>query len=377
VQPPKVLGIVGFRVFPDLMGGQKHIANYYRALSKHTQLVLCLSNDNDEPTIVGVPSYRFLFNHWKGLFNIFNVWRLSKIIRSHNIDILLLDHSYFGWLGFLLQKLTNKPFVIKSANIEFQRFKEINRPFWFLYKHYEKWVHRKAAHNFFITAEDRALAIKDFELQERKTTTLPYFLYTTKTVLTKEEARNTLIHRYKLAPSTLLFYFNGTLDYTPNVDALYRLVNTIIPLLHEKKLVFKIFITGNRISNQLKSTLQQKPDIIYEGYVTDTALYHLGTDCFICMLTSSTGVKTKIVEALGYGQKVISTKIAANGFYDINWGHQFQLVDHTNMALFAEKMASIEINNDSSTPTAFYEKHDPSRIIKDSLLSLQHAVQQH
>jgi polysaccharide biosynthesis protein PslH len=371
------LGIVGFRVFPDLMGGQKHVANYYRLLSKHTQLVLCVSGDNEEPAIASITTYRFLFNHWKSLFNIIYIFRLARLIRKHAIDIVLIDHSYFGWLGICLQKLTNKPFVIKSANLEFQRFKETNRPFWFVYKSYEKWVHQQAAHSFFITTEDKDWALKEFGLQEKKTSILPYFLSTPNTVLTKEEARNTLIHGFKLTPSTLLFYFNGTLDYAPNVEALNTLVNTIIPLLYEKKLLFKIFITGNRISNQLKSTLQQQPDIIYEGYVTDTALYHLGTDCFICMLTSSTGVKTKIVEALGYGQKVISTKIAANGFSDINWGHQFQLVDHTNMALFAEKMASIEINNDFSTPTAFYEKHDPSRIIKDSLLSLQHAVQQH
>jgi polysaccharide biosynthesis protein PslH len=377
VQKPKVLGIVGFRVFPDLMGGQKHVANYYRELSKHAQLVLCLSTDNDGPIITDVPAYRFLFNHWKSFFNIIYILRLSKLIRKHKIDIVLIDHSYFGWIGICLHKLTNKSFAIKSANLEFQRFKEINRPFWYVYKKYEKWVHQKAGHSFFITAEDRAWAIKDFKLQERKTSILPYLVPTINTTVTKQEAKKQLLEKYNLAPITKLFYFNGTLDYAPNVDALDRLVNTIIPLLHKRQFLFKIFITGNRITNQLKSTLQQQPEIIYKGYVTDTALYHLGTDCFICMLRSSTGVKTKIVEALAYQQMVISTVVAANGFSDINWSNQLHLVEHTNMDLFAEKMASIQIDHDSCTPAAFYEKHNPNRIIKDSLLSLQHVAQQH
>lgn len=39
-----VLGIVGFRVFPDLMGGQKYVAQYYRELSKQLgKLYNCFS----------------------------------------------------------------------------------------------------------------------------------------------------------------------------------------------------------------------------------------------------------------------------------------------------------------------------------------------
>ncbi|MFX9042769.1 hypothetical protein ABTN45_20340, partial [Acinetobacter baumannii] len=80
--------------------------------------------------IENINFYRFLFNHWKSIGNIFYVLRVAAIIKRHHIDIILIDHSYFGWMGICLQAITGKPFVIKSANIEYLRFKETNRPFW-------------------------------------------------------------------------------------------------------------------------------------------------------------------------------------------------------------------------------------------------------
>ena len=40
---PNVLGIISFKVFPALMGGQKYIVDYYRELSKQTNVVLAVS----------------------------------------------------------------------------------------------------------------------------------------------------------------------------------------------------------------------------------------------------------------------------------------------------------------------------------------------
>lgn len=369
-----VLGIVGFRVFPDLMGGQKYVAQYYRELSKECSLVVCASRDNAYPEIDDTPFYRFLFNHWKSIGNIFFIFRVAAIIKKHDIDIILIDHSYFGWMGIFLQVLTGKPFVIKSANIEYLRFKETNRPFWQLYKYYEKWVHRKAVHNFFITAEDRHAAIKAFQLAPASSSLLPCFIPDKVETVSKEEARNKLIHAFKLTPSTLLLYFNGTLDYAPNVRGIYILLNKIIPKLKERNILCKIIITGNRIQPKMASALAAESYIIFEGFVADTSLYHLGTDAFICMLDTTTGIKTKIIDALAFRQKVICTESAANGFKDIDLGKQLILVKDGDWDDFTNQMAITSIEEIYNTPDSFYQKHDTHRIIADSLLSLRHAA---
>jgi len=64
------------------------------------------------------------------------------------VDIILIEHSYLGWLGILLRALTGKPFVIHSHNIEAQRFKIAGKFWWKLYEQYERFVHAKANHVF-------------------------------------------------------------------------------------------------------------------------------------------------------------------------------------------------------------------------------------
>lgn len=369
-----VLGIVGFRVFPDLMGGQKYVAQYYRELSKHCSLVLCASRDNEQPEIENINFYRFLFNHWKSIGNIFYVLRVAAIIKRHHIDIILIDHSYFGWMGICLQAITGKPFVIKSANIEYLRFKETNRPFWQLYRYYERWVHRKAAHSFFITEEDKQTAIQGFRLVTASTSLIASFIPKKLEGRNKEEIRKSIIDKYKLLPSTLLFYFNGTLDYAPNIRGIHILLNSIIPLLKQKGVVCKILITGNRIQPTMASMLAAESNIIFEGYVPDTSIYHLGTDAFICMLDSTTGIKTKIVDALAFQQKVICTESAAKGFNDIDFGKQLAIVKDGDWDGFSNQMAIVSYEEIYRTPDSFYQKHDTHRIIADSLLSLRHAA---
>ncbi|MDP1971375.1 MAG: glycosyltransferase family 4 protein, partial [Sediminibacterium sp.] len=117
---PNVLGIVSFKVFPALMGGQKYIVDYYRELAKQTKVVLAVSKDNKEAasTETSLNLLPFLFNHWYGFLNIFYCFKLIQIIKKEQIDLIIIDHSYYGWLGILLRLFTGKKLIIKSANLE-------------------------------------------------------------------------------------------------------------------------------------------------------------------------------------------------------------------------------------------------------------------
>jgi hypothetical protein len=356
------------------MGGQKYIIDYYRTLAKYTKVVLAISRDNKEAisTEKELKLLPFLFNHWYGFLNILKCYRLIQIIKKEKIDVIIIDHSYFGWLGLLLRAFTRKKLIIKSANLEAYRFKDMGRWGWQLYEVYEKWVHQKADRNFFIADEERLYAIEHWGVNATISYTLPYG--TTKeypgSIVEKKESRNKLLTDHSLAPNTKLFLFNGTLDYIPNEDALYIILNELIPRLNNANLQYKIFICGVQIKPNWEEQLKGNPNIIYKGFVFDMQLYNYGTNCFICPITLGTGVKTKMIDAIAAGQNVIASQKSCTGFNQKMLESQLIAIEDYNWDEFARAMIELPINQMPETPPAFYKAFNWNNIVRESILSL-------
>ena len=117
MKQPIVLGIISYQVFPAYMGGQKCVEGFYKQLAVHTKLFLAVSKQNSTDSIANVQTANFLFDHWKGPLNIIYLWKLIRLIRKQKVDVIIIEHSYFGWLGLLLRFLTQKKLVIRSHNI--------------------------------------------------------------------------------------------------------------------------------------------------------------------------------------------------------------------------------------------------------------------
>ncbi len=373
---PSVLGIVSYKVFPAQMGGQKYIVEYYRELSKHTKVILAVSNDNqlykEAPTAEEFQVMPMLFNHWYGIFNLLLCFKLARLIRRENIDIIIIDHSYFGWLGILLRKLTNKKLVIKLANIETLRFKDMGRWGWRIYNYYEQWVLKHADRNFFITSEERNLAITRWGINPTTAFTLPYgtnFLAPT-TLETHIVCRQKILQANQLKGNTKLFFFNGTLDYLPNQEALYIIVNELLYRLQYASISFKIIICGNRIKQDWEKRLLNAKDILFKGMVEDIGLYYKGADCFICPITLGTGIKTKLVEALAHGQKIICTNRSAAGITHFAIAPLLTIIPDYDWNAFAKAMVELDPNQHPSVPSAFYNRLNWPTIVSESILSL-------
>ncbi|BFG69516.1 hypothetical protein KACHI17_03970 [Sediminibacterium sp. KACHI17] len=369
---PVVLGIVSYAVFPARMGGQKCVQGFYEHLAKETKLILAVAKKNQTDTVPGAQVENFLFDHWKGPFNIFYTFHLTKLIRRHKVNVIIIEHSYFGWLGLLLRWLTGVPFVIRSHNIEAHRFRDMQRLFWKSYHNYEKFVHRKANHNFFITEEDQHYAIDSWQLDPKNCTVITYGvkpesgLDTSKPVL-----RRRIMEYFKISNNSLLFLFNGTLNYTPNTDALHIIVYELLPRLREKKLSFKIFICGSDLSEQWEIVLKEQPEIIHCGFVDDINVFMIGTDCSINPVTLGGGIKTKLVEALACHQTVITTATGVKGLLPSLTGDKVKVVPDYEWTLFANAMSNLNPYHQSMTPDAFLEHHNWGNIIAKALVSLR------
>ena len=370
---PSILGLISYKVFPAQMGGQKCVSEFYSHLANHTKVTLVVAKENGVPENSTIKVFPFLYNHWWAILNLLYLYKLTRLIKDQGIDIIFIEHSYFGWLGLLLRSLTKKPFVIRSHNIEALRFRDLQKNWWRLYEWYEKRIHRKADHNFFITEEDKAWAIRHWQLDEHKCSVATYSTTILQPMPNHERKlyRDQLLMQHKLNPGTKLFLFNGSLDYLPNQDALRIIISELLPILQTIRFDFRIFICGSRLSKQWIEVLRSYPNIIYLGFVDNIDSYWYGTDCFINPVTLGGGIKTKLIDALAHNQTAISTRNGASGISENTVSDKLILVNDYDWRTFAESMAELDIHQYKDTPADFYRQFNWDTIVQEALLSLQ------
>ncbi|MBK7885593.1 MAG: glycosyltransferase family 4 protein [Chitinophagaceae bacterium] len=145
------------------------------------------------------------------------------------------------------------------------------------------------------------------------------------------------------------------MNYKPNLDAVDIILKEINPLLlAEKNFKYKIIICGKNLPasyNELKDFSDK--NIIYAGFVDDIALFFKAADIFINPVTDGGGIKTKLVEALGYNVSVISTANGAIGIPLTITGEKMKVLENDDWKKFAGKI--IECNDASDIPPEFFD----------------------
>ncbi len=346
---PNVLGLVSFRIFPTHMGGQKGVALFYKYLQRYLTILLAVSVDNQDSK--DTKTVKMLCPNKKIYQNLFTIKKLEKLIYKNKIDIIIAEHSYAGWIAWLVQKRTGKPFIIHSHNIESKRFREMHKWWWKFYYYYEGWIHRKAQYNFFISDEDLNFAIDHFKLSSAKCSVITYG------VEEKKLQKNKLLLRkhLHLDENKIILLFNGTLDYKPNYNAVEILMNTIEPLLRQRIENFEIIINGNRAPQKLAAQILNSRNISYTGYVEDVHLYYQAADLFINPICNDTGVKTKLIEAISNNCTAVSTQSGAAGVKKELCGDQLTIVHDYDWNSFVSSIINHLSKNKSSTPAEFFQ----------------------
>jgi len=357
-QPVKVLSLVSYKFLPPDMGGQKGIAFFNRYLAKKLDLLCVTTQENDN---IGKEGYRvmnILSNSPSRYVNLFYLFTLSRIIKENKITHLIIEHPYYGWLGILLKGLCKVKLVVHSHNTEALRFKSTGKWWWGILWHYEKMTHRNADLNFFIHDEDRNYAIEFFKLSPEKCTTITYGFEHSSIPAPedKKAARRSICKTHNIAETEKILLFNGTLDYKPNLEAIDTILQKINPLLiADRNFNYKIIICGNRLPPHYKGLVEFKEkNIIYAGFVDDINLYFKGADIFINPVIEGGGIKTKLVEALGYNLSVITTKSGATGIPAEVTGDKMKIMEDGNWLEFT--MQVISMNTTQTTPAEFFDR---------------------
>lgn len=348
----KVLSIVSYQFLPAKMGGQKHIALHNSYLSKLVSLS-CITTKSNVSTEAPYLVRAILSNSVFRYINLFYFFIIRRIIQQEKITHIILEHPYWGWLGFLLQRFCNVKLIIHTHNIEANRFKSLNKWWWKILWHYEKCIHQQADYSLFITEEDRNFAIQHYQISKLKSAVSTYGIEIDKLPSLEEklQAKLYIQTKYSIQANEKILLFNGSLNYTPNLNALDNIVKHINPfLIKDLKNQYKILVCGKGLSESF--TQQEYPNIIFCGMVDDISVYFKAADIFINPVMDGGGIKTKIVEALAYNTTVISTQSGAFGIPETIVNGKLLIVNDSDWDKFSQSI--LEVEKDLQTPEVFY-----------------------
>ncbi len=350
-----IAAVVSYKIYPAHFGGQKGIALFYQYLATLTNVQLYTVKDNITDTS-GIFMHHVLKSSFFKYVNIFAFFSIKKLVVAHKITHLIIDHPYLGWLGYLLKKYCGIALIIHSHNIEALRFKSTKKWWWKILWQYEKWVHQQADINFFITQEDLDYALTNYDINENRCFVITYGteLKEIPTASTKQIAKTEICAKHEIKYNEKILFFNGTLDYLPNQNAIDFIVHQLNSILKDfNSILYKIIICGKNLPAHYNN-LSTYENVIYTGFVTDITTYFLGADVFLNPVVDGGGIKTKLVEALGYNLTTVSTKSGAIGVPQIIAGKKLIIVGDNDAKAFASAISGLNLNE--NTEAVFFNK---------------------
>lgn len=110
----------------------------------------------------------------------------------------------------------------------------------------------------------------------------------------------------------------GSFNHPPNKYSFNYFLNEIAPLLEKEKIDYRFYLAGKNNSDEVKdliksSLLIDKNRIIDLGFVDESIDFFKKIDILVTPIFSGSGSRIKILEALGFGKKIISSPIGAEG----------------------------------------------------------------
>ncbi|RIV88726.1 TIGR03087 family PEP-CTERM/XrtA system glycosyltransferase [Aurantiacibacter zhengii] len=155
------------------------------------------------------------------------------------------------------------------------------------------------------------------------------------------------------------YVFTGQMDYAPNIDAVRRMTNAIMPGVLSKLPSAQFHIVGRAPTREVMA-LDGVNNTRVVGEVPDTRPWLAGADIVVAPLTIARGVQNKVLEAMAMARPVIVSPDAATGI-EAKSGRHFIVA--SNDAAFVEEL--LRLSNDSGTARAL--GHSARQFVLDTM----------
>jgi glycosyltransferase involved in cell wall biosynthesis len=366
------MGIAPYRYLPARQGGEIFIASFAASLSRFCQLTIASVNTNQPAEGLGYELWPLFSDSRLRYISPAYCRKLVKAVRERNMQLLYIEHPYMGWMAIWIQALTRRGYIVHSHNIESSRWRSLHKWWWPILHAYEKWVHRKAQHSFFISQDDADAAVRLYGLNPERVSIAPYGVSPAPPLPDRNALRAQISARHQVAAGATLYYFNGALAYLPNQQAVLRIIHEIAPLLEKAAgFPYAILISGKGLPEDIVTKIAATNGrIIYTGFVDSPAEYLAAADIFINPVLEGGGVKTKVLEALAAHKTVVSTVSGAIGVNPAICGNKLKVVADGDWQQFVALMQQREDIN-TPTPPSFFAYHEQERIAREAIAIME------
>jgi glycosyltransferase involved in cell wall biosynthesis len=131
--------------------------------------------------------------------------------------------------------------------------------------------------------------------------------------------------------------FTGTMNYSPNVEAMLYFADQIWPLIRTQVPGATLSIVGHAPPREILQ-LSDLPNVTVTGSVPDVRPYLGAAQVVVVPLRIGSGTRLKILEALAMGRAVVSTSLGYEGL-DLEEGRHLLVADEP--AAFAARVTEL------------------------------------
>jgi glycosyltransferase involved in cell wall biosynthesis len=131
--------------------------------------------------------------------------------------------------------------------------------------------------------------------------------------------------------------FTGTMNYSPNVEAMLYFVDKIWPLIHTQMPEATLSIVGHAPPREILQ-FGHLPNVTVTGSVPDVRPYLGAAQVVVVPLRIGSGTRLKILEALAMGRAVVSTSLGSEGLA-LQEGRHLLVADES--AAFAARVTEL------------------------------------
>ena len=248
--------------------------------------------------------------------------KIEALIKKNTYDFVILDSLYATTYLSSIRKYFTGKIYLRSHNCEAQIWfdlakNEQNIPKSIYFKKlakdlhiYESTILNKLDGVFAISQEDQEAFMKNNT--KAKVCVIPVHL----------ESNDQ--DEFKIEKGKI--FHVGNMDWVPNREAVERLVKLFHESIHSDDQL-KLSLVGKNIEKHYKSS----KGIEIQGFVDDLKGFVQKSGILVSPITSSSGVRVKILEMMAYGIPVITTPSGAKGIF--SEGKNAVEIQKTNTAL--------------------------------------------
>lgn len=141
--------------------------------------------------------------------------------------------------------------------------------------------------------------------------------------------------RVERQPDRLVF--TGNMAYAPNVTAAEMLARRVLPLVRERHPRARLVVVGRSAAPAVR-ILADLPGIEVTGEVPAVQPWLISSRVFVCPMTTGTGIKNKLLEALACGIPCVATPLALQGL-EVTHGREVLVAE--DAAALAEQVGRV------------------------------------